>query len=448
MHSLMSSLGPELRAYGSEILAELRRIRPSSVSACFNFLRSKAPILCVAFVLFILFHQVYFWTGRHFMFSGALYLDNGLYGWDIPRSVDDMLVPGHNARSNVHPFYVLYAKPLAAFYHQVLGLTKHTSAIAVSAMMGGLSVVGAMVYLLAWGAALPESALFACIFGAGTTAYLCGAAPESRAFSNFTIIVLELLACLSLRRGIRSHLLWILSGIFSYGTTIFTVLKNIVAFTLSARALGLARRVVTRSLSYSIIVIAVSVLLTIAAGSSFNLLGETQFTDPEKRGGNLDGILSHLVRNFLIYDFVAPSPTLENVTFGEMNNKIVTFKESQLVGFQTILALFWGGMLVASIALALLRRQRSEIKMAAILAFCLAMDFALFSQYYVNFEGIFVWTPYVAFSVFAFTAFLAEWISKLPAPARIASLAVLAAFFIGQFVNNFLVLMESARLLS
>ena len=86
--------------------------------------------------------------------------------------------------------------------------------------------------------------------------------------------------------------------------------------------------------------------------------------------------------------------------------------------------------------------------MAGILAICLAMDFALFSQYYVPFEGIFVWTPYVAFSVFAFTAFLAQWISKLPAPARIASLAVLAAFFIGQFVNNFLVLMESARLLS
>ena len=106
---------PELaKTLGAELKAEFSRLHPRNIVLVARFLAGHKRSLAVAAVLFLAFHQAYFWTGRHYMFAEVLYPTDVLFGWDTPRVVDDMLVPGHNARSNVHPLFVLFAKPLAA----------------------------------------------------------------------------------------------------------------------------------------------------------------------------------------------------------------------------------------------------------------------------------------------------------------------------------------------
>ena len=68
--------------------------------------------------LAVAFCQLYFWIGRHLLLEGVLYGNNLLFGLDIQRSAEDMALEG-SRRSNVHPLFVLYAKPATALFTRV-----------------------------------------------------------------------------------------------------------------------------------------------------------------------------------------------------------------------------------------------------------------------------------------------------------------------------------------
>lgn len=440
---------------GSEIAADLRaltggRIRPLDHK---NFLLAAAA-------LFIFFHQLYFWTGKELLLpSGTLFMDNGLYGWDCERVVDDMMVPGHNARSNVHPLFILYAKPLGAFYSRVLHLTKHTSAIGVSSTIAATNVAVVLLIFTVFGAGLVESALFAAIFGASTTNFWLGAIPETGCFSILSILIVYLLSALALKHGMRSHLAWLLSGLFTYGNAVTNFAKSCAAFFLVEDWAGGMKRVLARLVLYAAVVVAAALILTMWAGSSLAWMNDRWVATASMRAaesevagegaGDLNGLASHMVRCFFAHTIVAPSPMYNpGVKFHAMDGRIVMFNYATYRPFPGALAIAWLSLMALSLIILFVRRDRADLRFAGIIATSLIWDFIFFSRYYVPFEGVFVWSPHYFPSVFMLSIFLVPSISRAkPAPRNVWR-AILAAFVLAQVINNFAVLRESVRLLT
>lgn len=411
-------------------------------------LKANRKTLLTGAVLFLVFHQAYFWMGRHFLFEGALFGNDHIYGFDVERSIDDMIEPGHNLRSNVHPLFVLYARPLAGFYYHFLGLTKHTAAIAVSSMLGATSVIVAFALMLAWGARRTEAALFSALFGFSFTPYLCGVAPETRAFSLLSIGIVHLLACLSLRRNWRFPMLYLASGVFTYGVTISNVLKNFVAYAMDSDARHAKRIAFKRTVLYASTVIGICIILTFAVGSSFNLLAETWVVDPDQRMGSLENVPSHMSRSFFLYEFIAPMPSVEIVTFQNLTDvKVLNFNRSAYTPAVRVLGLCWVLILIAGAAIAIRAPAPGERRLCLILGLCVALDLALFSVYYIPFEGFLEWTPHTAFSIFGLTGPVARRCSASSERVRGVVLTALVVFIPLVALNNVVVLLESARLL-
>lgn len=436
-----------LRGLGTEVAAEARLVTPPAVFRIGGWIGRHRADALIGLGLFIAFQQLYFWTGRHFLFSGALFYGDALYGWDVPRVIEDMLTPGANLRSNVHPFFVLFAKPFAAFFFKLLGLTRHTSAIAVSSITTGIAVVAAYAFFRAWGTAIFEAAVFAAIYGAGFSTYLSGAAPETRAFVSLNIVTVHLLACVGIVHKRNSQFLWWVAAVFTYGTTLSNVVKILFAYL--ATYWG---RLPKPGLTVRVVVFLVTVgvacqLLTSLAGSSRDVLLETWMTTEDTRGGQLDRIPIRMARNFFLYSVVPPTPEYGELYYYGSWHRLARFIDSTYQPLPRMLAWVWAAILAASLAIAGLRRRSEDLRMLASIGLCLAFDFGLFAFYYVGWEGFFIWSPHVAFSCFAITVFAAAEISRLARPLRYAARVALCVFFALALANNIKVVMETTRLL-
>lgn len=432
--------------YGTVLALEARGVTRRPVRRLADWLTAHRTDVAVAFVLWVLCVQLYFWTGRHFMATGVMYLDDGIFGWDVQRSVEDMLTAGSNRRSNVHPFFVLYAKPYALIFSRLLGLTKHTSALAVSSVTTGFAVVAAYAFFRAWGTAIFESAIFAAIYGAGFTTYMCGAAPETRAFSNLNIVTLHLLACVGIVHRRESQFLWWIAAVFTYGTTISNILKIPFAYVATHWGRLPRHELAVRVVAFLVTVGVACQLLTSLAGSSRDVMLDKWMTTEETRGGRLDDIPIRMARNFFLYSVVAPTPQYAEFFFHGVNHQVANFLNSSYKPLPKLLAWIWAGMLAAGLAAAAIRRRPEHLRMLACIGLCLAFDFGLFSVYYVAFEGFFVWSPHVSFTCFAITVFAAAEISRLPVKARYAARGALCIFLALVVVNSVQVALLTARL--
>src|SRR5262249_44407869 len=125
---------------------------------------------------------------------------------------------------------------------------------------------------------------------------------------------------------------------------------------------------------------------------------------------------------------------------------VVTFNESRYSGGPAALAAVWGAMLAGAAALAAFCPRRGERRMLALLAFCLALDLACFSLYYVPFEGVFLCSAQSVGGAFMPMAFLAARISGWPQPRRRAALALGAVLVIALAANNAGAMLEALRL--
>lgn len=454
------NLNQEIKSFAGEVGQELAVAGRALFGGRFG-IRGNRHLIFAAAGLFLFFQQVYFWTGKELLLpSGALYMDNGLYGWDSPRVVDDLVVPGHNARSNVHPLFVIYAKPAGAFFNRLLNLTKHTSAIAVASCVGALNVVCVLMILYALGGRLPESAAFAALFGASTTNFWLGAIPETGCFSILSILIVYLLSALALRHGVRSHVFWILSGLFTYGNAVTNFLKSGIAFVVVDYRKGGALRTLARAAAYGAIVVTIAVVLTLWAGSSLAWTRDKWVATPDLReaqasavegagAGDMSNLPAHLVRCFFAHTIVAPTPVFNpRVVFHDMDGPIVMFNDATYGSWPGALTIAWLALAGASLIALAARRDAAELRFALIVAGALAWDFAFFSQYYVPFEGVFVWSPHYLPSAFMLVAFLVPALARIPRGARIATAAFVGALALAVLINNFAVLRESVRLLT
>lgn len=413
----------------------------------------RRTALIIGVLLFALFQQTYFWSGRTFISARIISHDNAFYGWDPARVIADVTEPGQNRRSNVHPLFVLYAKPLGLFFRQLLGMDPAAATTAVSSCVGAFSVVMMMLLFCLCGAALPEATLFAAIFGASTAQYFLGLFPETGCFSILTIILTYAITRATLRAGRRHEWTWIAVGMFTYGTAVTNFLKTGLGFVLASPWKDRPLPFFARAAAYAFLTIGLAVGLSLSIGSKLDMFKDVWITQPAKRGTDLDQIPLRMVRAFFLYSVVGPNPSYNYVDFYDekgpvqMRGPIVTFNESTYGTGPGLLAAGWIIMLASGIALALKRRDTEELKMLALAAGCLVWDFAFFSRYYVPFEGFFVWSAHYVVSVFFPVVFLAAAVSRLrPAPRAVANL-LFAVFLVGQAANNFWLLRESIRLL-
>ncbi len=444
----LSDLPAELLNYVKETVGELRALNPANLRKIFQFrIEGHAAAFYTALALFISFQQLYFWHGKHDLSEGAFYRFDVIYGWDTPRVIDDMVDPGHNARGNVHPLFTVVAKPLAAVFSRGFRLSKGTTAVAVVSILAAASVVFMMLCSRIWGAALPESAMFAAIFGASTIVSFGGSIPETGIFSLLGILLALVLSIRSLVYGVRREIGWVLGGIYTYGINVYNIAKYVVGFGFSLLSHRPLSGVAARTAAYAIFVTGSALFLTWAVGSPFNMKDDKWVVTPEIRGGSLEEIGSHLVRNFFLYDVVGPTPSVAYVKFfDKTSGNAVTFNQSSYQFFPRLLAIGWGVILASSLTVALIGRRPHESKLIVLLLTWIAMDFAFFSRYYVPFEGVFQYSVYVIVPVFGFTLFLARRISGFKPSIRIAALVALALFLIGELANNFWVHLETIRL--
>ncbi|GEM_PF-3463874 len=428
--------------------------RPSGLRPRPALLASEARWLWALLGLAILFHQAYFWTGRAlFRQAGPTIAEtsDALYGWDIPRVVLDLTERGENRRSNVHPLFVVWGKPLGLFFRHVVGLAPYTSALAAAALAAALGV--AMMALLArmLGAQGPEATLAAAVYGATTTHAFLGSIPETGAFSILSVLFVYLLGAHALSHAGASPLLWIASGVFSYGNAVTNVLKNAFGFFLTEPARGGARGLLGRTAAYLTVVVTLGLGLSLAVGSSLDMWRDRWVAMPSQRGTDLEDLPTHMLRSFFLYSFVAPTPRLAwadlTIAGVRKTGPIVNFNDARYERGPGLLALAWALALALGVGLALRRGQPAEIRALGLVAACLAWDFLFFSRYYVPIEGVFVWSPHYVVSVFVPFLFVAAAISRLPPRPRLAADALLALFLIGQAANNLSAILESGRLL-
>ena len=78
----------------------------------------------------------------------------------------------------------------------------------------------------------------------------------------------------------------------------------------------------------------------------------------------------------------------------------------------------------------------------------MTFDLALFSHYYLPYEGLFHWSVHFVVPMFLLTAFLARRLSDLGRRPRLISLALLTLFLLGELANNVWVAQQSLRLLT
>lgn len=443
--------------FTEEVLLWARETAPEPVRACFRGARARPREVVVGALLFLGFAALYFGTGRLLMKAdapfgyGLVFGTDRLFGWDVPRVIGDMLVPGHNIRSNVHPLFVLVTKPPTLFFHRGLGLSGHTACIAVIATVQAVSVVLVYAYFLLFGAALVEAALFAAIFGASTIGWFSGVVPETGVFAILALVLVLLLAQLSIVHGRRSELAWLVVGIYTYGITITNVLKEFLAYGVTGIPFYRNRvRLFARSVVHGTTVVGVAVALTVLCGSSLHLIRDTWIVTPEERGGDLEGLPIRIAREFALNSVVGCVPSTQRVTFQNAlrDDRVVTFNEGRYVAGQLPLVAAWVAMLGASLALAARRGvDPGRRTLAALSLAWLAWDFVFFSKYYLPYEGLFHWSVHVLPPMFLLTAFLARAISNAAPVARRRLRLAVGAFAVTLLANNGWVIAECVRML-
>jgi hypothetical protein len=156
-----------------------------------------------------------------------------------------------------------------------------------------------------------------------------------------------------------------------------------------------------------------------------------------------------MIRCFFAHTIVAPTPVLNpRVIFQDMDGPVVMFNEATYKAWPGALTLGWLAIVAAGLIRLAIAREPDQLRLAVTIAGALAWDFAFFSQYYVPFEGVFVWSGHYLPSIFMLSAFSVPLIAKIPRPIRLGIGIAIAFAAAAILVNNFLVIRESARLLA
>lgn len=459
----MSLLRNTVQRFGEDLGAP-----PAFLDRFGQFLKSHRREVFCGLLLFFVFQQAYFWTGIHFHFNGLLDISDILYGWDVPRVIHNMTDQQTNERSSVHPLFTLFTKPFGRLLIEIPGSSRNSAAVAITATTGGLLIALVMAYFLVWGAQLVDAVLFATLFGCAWTPYLSSVVPETGIFAMLaTTFSFFLLAC-ALIRGRESQWLWILAGVFTYGITMSNFAKTGVSYFLASTVRHGLIRAIIRSALYGIAVVGIAVVLTLGVGSTIELRAENNWIikDDPNRGGAMPDLWKRLAREFLIYPFVAPTPSVERVTFPYPGSAIdelfkaqdldpiiedelvASFNEPTHKPWFWPLAALWVLLLSASIIAALLSDRPHEKKILALFLFFMVFDFIFFSNYYVVFEGLIHWSVHIIASVYLLTAYLARRVSTWPKGGQSAFRGGLALFIVAIAINNFISAMENVRLLT
>ncbi|MBI3736296.1 hypothetical protein HY256_07255, partial [Candidatus Sumerlaeota bacterium] len=306
---------------------------------------------------------------------------------DVARTIHDISQPGHNIRSNVHPYFAPMMKPLS-YALQRLGVTAGVSAILLNSAAAALGLMATGLYLRLRGVARTDAVLAVCLMAGSATMVVQGSLPGTFIFSLLFIALGHCLLAWHVRAPdggtlarVRwgRELIWHITGIMNYGITDSNAFMTWVCYGLAEKE----KKRWIRSCLFAVGLIVIGFGLAKLAKSSTDLTLETRWmTNTEDRGGNMPHPFLHSASTSLAWSIVAPMPQHAE-TMDRRHWHITAFHHWFYTPPDWGLVIIWFGIAGAAIWAAVTDTDPAGRRLTMALIICLLFHIGLHCFYYV-----------------------------------------------------------------
>ena len=361
----------------------------------------------IALVIFIAFFTFYFMISAQLEGAGAFLEFDTLFEIDPPRAIEDMTqFDGNHARTIVHPLYVLMVNPLGILI-KFITHSGMLSARIMNSAFGALGVMLGFLLFLRFELNIIDSLLLTSLFGVSTSQFFLSSIPDTASLAVCSLILTYFLFFHSYKVQKIHFLGWCLAGLFSLAVTTTNFAQTVICFFMATLSIDQheIKGAIGKTAKMIVVVMLAAVVLSLiqkiiypssilffdinAYGNEFTYASTIVFQHPRL-------VITHLVKNFLMSNIIAPAPIFFDVHGRE--NPMLTFGRSYQYSTIGWIALFiWVSLLAFNWIKIVYQKENKPFYIG--LVFCLAFNFLLHSFYGVteNHIELFLYTGNLTF---------------------------------------------------
>lgn len=289
-----------------------------------SYKNNKASFLFIA--IFLSFYCLYLFLGNlitpslpKYNFFGSDYWEWTLLKWEA-------------YHKGSHPLILLLVVPLGFLVNSLITSTQ-ISAVILNSFFGALAVLLSSVFFWNLTKKYLETSLLTILFGLSMSQLVFSAVPESYALASCSVIVTYIVFLISLQKQQLQLGYWLIAGLFSFGVTITNFSQTLICFI--AFIFNQKRsKIISKTLGYIIAVLLLAIFISILqkmifSNAKYFFLPTIVTTQLKYVQINLLSnpllVIQEVIKNFLLVNFLSPSPFTGLLDSGSSSRLILGF---------------------------------------------------------------------------------------------------------------------------